>query len=588
MSPIKGSPAAISKLTKLMRISGSGYTLKEAVLYENELQLKIREKHGRCVRIALSPPGRGDSFLKTANFHISYDRNICEDGTEAPPELIASLSGLLVVKLKKLTYHDLEKTIQENDPEKIILAKEGIEREKYESEIALHRTWGKTSLSVKLIHNEPFIRDFECSIRINDPFVFIAHGDCECMFIRNYNYCEIEPVCFFNYPWPMGRKANGLIDGSPDKAYTTDIKETGVIMGGKNALSSLFETMAETDESKMVVIKITCVPMMAGDDTDSAVRSFKKSCAAPVYYSHQLHDYPVLQLFNEIGIGGKTKRKEKEIKSGRKVNLVGFRSGTALDELSGCLEEIGVIVNSRLIPDITRKDIVNYKDAKTQVFHSGAALKQILAGTLPSLPIKTISPAAPYGIERTWSWLESVSSAAGQKKQFLKYKEKHFTEIAEKWDAVRRESEKYRLAFVVADSELSTLTDTDNAWGIPLLPVIDEMGFGVDLIVYSESISRPSVPTPVIKYLSDKQRHKIHYFSNYGELSALLKEGAFQAVYSDVYYDKRLTRNGKSQFSMKFFEIGFSGAERTARRLRRVCQVGFYKRYAEFLSVENG
>ena len=82
---------------------------------------------------------------------------------------------------------------------------------------------------------------------------------------------------------------------------------------------------------------------------------------------------------------------------------------------------------------------------------------------------------------------------------------------------------------------------------------------------------------------SDPARHTIKAFADQDRLSMLLEKGAFDAVYSDHLFDRRLTSAGKAQFSLQEFEKGLAGAVRTGRRLLRVCKLPLYRRYRKYL-----
>ncbi len=581
-SPMRGSRAAITKISKLAGLRDAGYTLEQALLFENELQLTIRDSAGCGVCIALNPPGPGDCFLSAPHFRLSY-KHTGGEAVEMPREHLAALASTLLTRLRKSSLRGLEKVILDNNPEKVILpAAENSRTSPEETGAAsLHRSWGQPEHHSLFFHDASLLRDFESATTISDPFIFLTHGDSECLFIRNCCFNETKPVCFFNYPWLMGTNRNR------EKAwlYTTDMNETDVITGNRDALDSFLDGITTKAHGGTIVLKATCLPMIIGDDTDSAVNKFKDKCAAKIYYSNQLHDLPVSRILKEMNFGRDEHPKRRK-RGG--INLVGFAKGADTSELTACLSKIGVKVNACIIPDISEKDVREYMEAKAQVFNSGTAWLDIFKNAIPDISMKTITPAAPFGIARTWSWLESVSEAAGRKKQFEEFRIKNFDAIAGRWAASTIESRNHRLCFIVKDHEIEKLDDTGNTWGVPLLPVVREMGFGVELLVHSKTRATPNIPVSISKIM-ETTRGNIRVFRNYEELSALLGSEDFQAVYSDVYYDRRLTRNGKARFSIDFFEKGFLGAERTARRLNQVCRLGFYRNYGRYLGdIDDG
>jgi len=145
-----------------------------------------------------------------------------------------------------------------------------------------------------------------------------------------------------------------------------------------------------------------------------------------------------------------------------------------------------------------------------------------------------------------------VAAAAGVKDPWTPAAARRQDHAEARWKALAERAREHRLAFVLPREELARLNDP--AWnaGVPLLPLVAEMGFGVDLLVD---------------------------FRTEEELSGLLENGAFAAVYSDFYFDRRLSRRGKGQFSLAFFEPGLEGSLRSLERLLGLCRLEFYRRY---------
>ena len=72
-------------------------------------------------------------------------------------------------------------------------------------------------------------------------------------------------------------------------------------------------------------------------------------------------------------------------------------------------------------------------------------------------------------------------------------------------------------------------------------------------------------------------------FKTPAELERLLGEGAFDAVYSEYFFDERLSRAGKARFSLSVFEPGLRGAIASLERLLAAGRWKFYRRYAAAL-----
>ena len=76
-----------------------------------------------------------------------------------------------------------------------------------------------------------------------------------------------------------------------------------------------------------------------------------------------------------------------------------------------------------------------------------------------------------------------------------------------------------------------------------------------------------------------------HRFNDAPELEARLRDSPAEAFYSELYYDRRLTRCGKAQFSVSDFALGLAGAVQTAQHLLRVCELPFYRKYGAHMGA---
>ena len=117
--------------------------------------------------------------------------------------------------------------------------------------------------------------------------------------------------------------------------------------------------------------------------------------------------------------------------------------------------------------------------------------------------------------------------------------------------------------------------------GIPVLDVLREMGFGIDLLVRAASGKDEDARKLVGPLAAEGDR--ISAFATPADLGRLLRESEAQAFYSEVFFDRRLTRSGKGQFSTQVFQIGIDGATAAIRQLISICRTPFYRKYAGYL-----
>ncbi|MDD5305469.1 MAG: hypothetical protein PHS14_20405, partial [Elusimicrobia bacterium] len=112
--------------------------------------------------------------------------------------------------------------------------------------------------------------------------------------------------------------------------------------------------------------------------------------------------------------------------------------------------------------------------------------------------------------------------------------------------------------------------------GAPLATMVAEMGFGIDLVYYDRHGEEPALPSA----LKDA---RVSVFRSPWELERALREIDSAAVYSDIYFDWRISRAGKARFASKDFEMGLEGARRTFEKLLPLCRLPFYRQYASHL-----
>ena len=105
------------------------------------------------------------------------------------------------------------------------------------------------------------------------------------------------------------------------------------------------------------------------------------------------------------------------------------------------------------------------------------------------------------------------------------------------------------------------------------------MGFAIDFLIYA-----PDKKSPALAGFGEG-KHKVHGFRNRKELRSKIESLSCSAFYSDSFFDTRLSRSGKPQFSLEFFEAGLEGSVRSLERLLGVCRMPFYQRYGRYISA---
>jgi hypothetical protein len=149
----------------------------------------------------------------------------------------------------------------------------------------------------------------------------------------------------------------------------------------------------------------------------------------------------------------------------------------------------------------------------------------------------------------------------------------------------------YRLGFVVDEARIRLFAEPRLWMGIPILDVVKEMGFGLDPFVRvtpgHDQRRGDADATKMLGQLGGEGA-RVSAFSTPDALGKLLCASEAQAFYSDLYFDRRLTRSGKGQFSTQVFQMGVEGAIETLKQLLAVCRMPFYRKYAAHLGQPFG
>jgi nitrogenase molybdenum-iron protein alpha/beta subunit len=407
-------------------------------------------------------------------------------------------------------------------------------------------------------------------------------------------HCAAPIVWFVNYPWEdrrgaartaqTGRQIESLATA---ELVTTELDESDVILGNPDKLDRAlaYAVRAQAKHGKTIFFSNTCVPVVTGEDVESRVDKVRASCGCPMLYL-TVTPRSMVNVFQEILVDRRLAAEAvAPPPAAGVVNLIGFAARRDLDELRGLMETCGVTVNCVLLPDLDPALVDRLPAAGINVLRPNNLWQNLYDQVLYSSRTPAISPQAPYGVESTRRWLGEVAAAAGVPGDAERAWLAAFAPLEAAWEALRREASGHRLALVVRGEETYHLTRPASTWGIPLVAVLEELGFGLDVLIRVEDrASAYKAASEVRGVFTYPDRHVIKGFNTFELLLRRLAESPAQAVLSSHFFDWRVTASGKSLFSLQYFEMGLAGALRTGERLLDVCRTPFYRRYARHLA----
>ncbi len=253
--------------------------------------------------------------------------------------------------------------------------------------------------------------------------------------------------------------------------------------------------------------------------------------------------------------------------------LFGFADDPSSEELIGLLAEVGLSVNVSLIPAFSPDLVDALPDAELSVVLPNDVWRAHIDQLLFDSRTPSVVLPAPCGPKRVEGWLTEIQRHFGLDSDIEGLVQASWAAHEPEWRAMVARARAHRLGFVVDGDALDQLLDPAQTWGFPIFDFLTEMGFQTVLMVAS---SRGSADPGEIG--------EVHWFETPEELSSLLSRANLSAVFSEQFYDRRLTELGLSTFSLQHFELGLGGAIRTLIRLVEVCELPFNRRYGRSLA----
>jgi len=267
------------------------------------------------------------------------------------------------------------------------------------------------------------------------------------------------------------------------------------------------------------------------------------------------------------------------------VNLVGFSGLRGRGEIEELLGRVGIRVNERILPDLDSTLIENLPRARLNVLCPNQLWQHLYDQLLQGSRLSHIVPPAPYGWDGTKEWLVAIASQFGLEKRAREVFDEYVEKSSLRYSALKEQASDLRLGFVVRDDQAYYLTSPPSTWGIPLLSSLEEMGFGIDILVrVSEAEVAQEAARSIRNAFRQPARHSIRAFDSFAFLRQRLMDSPAQAFLSYHFFDWRLSEAGKGFFSTQHFEMGTYGAIRTLERLIGVCRTPFYGKYSKYLS----
>ncbi len=584
-APIRGGSAAAGSRTRLMlremlglSVPGTRWAVKSAVWTEACVKAEVAVRGKKPILFKIEPARDGSrGIVKTDRLVVSY---IGKNLPQALGRLISERGSA------RLAGHDMASLghLFIEDPEYgkggLPVPDAGAMSNRPDS---LLDSWGESSAWADFFAVDELARGNLDSL--DNLFVFLQHGDIECEHLFPHGPAPV--LSLVRYPWEhevrTGRHPRPRSQGG-GMMITSELNEDDVIMGNPEKLKQALRLGAKEAERRKSTLFVsnTCVPVVTGEDVESEFRRCTAECTkTPLYLT--IGPGSMINVFQDLLVD-RRKRAEAETETAAPniINLLGFSDTPDLTEIRSLLEEAGVEVNAVLIPEVSEELVDQLPRAALNVIRPASAWEHLYQHVTADSRLPNARPTAPVGIAGTKRWLREVLEALG-----LSGADKVFEErlepLRERWDRLKNDASKHRLGLVVRAREVHNITEPATTWGIPLVETLEEMGFGLDILLMFEQPEDVQVAKKVHEALSIPERHSIKGFDTFERMQSQLESMEADAVFTHHTYDWRVTQAGKNMFSLQHFELGPEGALRTADRLLNICRTTFFKRFAPYL-----
>jgi hypothetical protein len=574
----------------------------------------------RCARIDWYPGAPIEITFESALRTLRFGLVPADIFRGARPNVIASTGALILCRIlddrdgreKRTREHQVDQYLgflfNRRVPDKLRLVE-------YRDSIPLGSTyqWG-SDLACQFFCE----KEHDCISLMNAMFAargragLVAHIDRECL-----NTFAMFPRRLDTYAvsrWYTAPRPEFL-----DRLFSTDISADGAVLGAGSAVEEILAGGAAPRLSDFGFIWHSCLSLMIGDSVQpeilGAIEMGDSKFECIRCEMDVRNRYASLQkLWLLLLTQARRRVPANDAVDTASVNLIGYgnRGDPALAELTGRLEMLGVSTRACLVPSFDAGELGGFFRAAANLVMPEELTIRAFAEATRLCEAPTYHAPAPFGLAGTRAWLMAIGRIFSREEPAQELFNAWFGEYRERWQEIRERAGRHRVALVLGVEQIPYAFNPYYNFGVPILACLEEMGFGVDLLVYDQLTSHDALlgrrePVTILsktkdvpgwkltrrklrsprqdldKLLDSAPPRRVMCFSSDEDLARLLKEGTFDLVYSEIYRDRRVTSAGKIPFDLRAFEPGLRGAENTARKLLKLCDTPFYRVYRDYL-----
>lgn len=473
--------------------------------------------------------------------------------------------------------------------------------------------WGHPLHEFRFIVPEWVFRNTDQSISLSLPEASIHHSERECQWISPNN--KDKWYHFFNFP-------NWFYEHNFDKYYyltteekekyiswdnmwhwmglSTDLNELDIVMWEwtdklKRAIDHVVEN-ADKNNIKMISFNCCCVPRIVWDDIYSVLEKAKKKTSIPFVFQGQLEKTPYEQKIWLLEDYIKNIDSEKIKVEPNSISIFWYHENEYQKNIWDILNENNIKINTSFIPTIDVRILPLMYKSELFIFSPNNFQKEAFEYPFQAIWKKSISPKYPYWVKNTNNWLQSVLWEFNIDYKKSKISESIIREYQENIEIVKNKNYKIGISFIWKQ-EVKNFFSTDYMNNIDVIECLEEMWFGIELFVYDDFKKYNTNNDDnykvsdwnhedIIKIVNDKivQKSKanLHFYSTKEEFDKSLDDSEINIMYSDIFFDDRITKRGINQFNIRNFYVWYNWALKSLNSLMQLCETSYYKNYSKY------
>lgn len=400
-------------------------------------------------------------------------------------------------------------------------------------------------------------------IEADDAIAFVTFAHSTCMtkipLVETADHVGAMWHRFHELPMSLARKP----------WRTVDLKELDLILGDQDGFREQIRIALAGGRTRLLAVLSTCIGDLIGLDVRGVVEEVSGGRDVPLFIwnARTINGTSIASLWEHV-----LRLASSDLTPcPGLVNLVGFAAEdtTIAAGIRADLAAFGVRVNALLIPSVRTPQVDRFRQAHATIVNRDSVTQEEFRTARRLLDEATVLDLdPPFGPAATARFCEAVALAAGVDAPPNAGTER-FAPYSDRWEALKIRASRHEVLIVVDAVTAIYVSDPARLYGLNVVSLLLEMGFGVRILWIGDD-------EPAIGVSADKTRVPIDRLADAAALPSWLSNSRASLVFTEYVQDSRVTSAGKLPVTPRDFEPGFEGSLKTLLRLVRLAECAFF------------